>query len=103
MGMPFIFVVAQNGTVVQKVATDNSTAHAVAVDEVTGAFVVPVRAKGVLVYSLGGGGNTSASGTATASGGPATASASGAEKNGMVNLVVMGGALVASFLFALGL
>lgn len=99
--MPSIVVLAQNGTVIQKIPTDNTTAHAVAVDEVTGSFVVPVKAKGVLVYSLGG--NASSTASATSSGASASASASGAESGKMVNLMVAGGALFASLVFAWGL
>jgi hypothetical protein len=93
---PFIAVVAQNGTVIQKVPTDNITAHAVAVDEVTGSFIVPVKVKEVLIYLLGE--NT----TATTSGGvaSATASVSNAETGSMVNLFVLGGVFIASIWFA---
>lgn len=61
-------VVAQNGSLIQKVATDNTTVHAVAVGEEVGSFFVPVKAKGALVYSLGG----NAVSTSTASGGTAS-------------------------------
>jgi hypothetical protein len=91
---PFVAVVAPNGTVVQRVVTDNSTAHAVAVDEATGSFVVPVKAKGVLVYALGGGA------TGTSTGAAPSGTASGAKRGRVADLLVLGGVLLAGFVFS---
>jgi hypothetical protein len=97
---PFIAVLAQNGTIIQKIPTDNSTAHAVAVDDTTGSFVVPVKAKGVLVYSLGGSGSASSTASSTGRAASASATASGAQTERVVSSLVLGGVLVASALFA---
>jgi hypothetical protein len=56
---PILAVISTNGTVVQKIPTDNVTAHSVAVDENTGTVVVPVKAQGILIYGLGTGSTTS--------------------------------------------
>lgn len=97
---PFIAIVAQNGTIIQKVPTDNSTAHAVAVDDTTGSFVVPVKAKGVLVYSLGGSGSASSTASGTGGAAPASTTASGAPPGRIINSLVLGTVLAASALFA---
>ena len=77
---PFMFIIAANGTIVQKITTDNVTAHAVAVDDGTGAMVVPIQSKGVLVYDLKAG-TSSANASSTTTGSAATASAtSGVQK-----------------------
>jgi hypothetical protein len=71
VSMPFVAVIATNGTVLQKIITNNVTAHAVAVDETIGSFLMPVKAKGILRYSLtgsstsGGASSTSSSGAAS--------------------------------------
>jgi DNA-binding beta-propeller fold protein YncE len=51
---PILAVIATNGTVLQKITTDSITAHAVSVDPSTGNVVVPVKAKGIQIYSLDG-------------------------------------------------
>jgi hypothetical protein len=95
VAMPFLGVIATNGTVVQKIVTDNVTAHSVAVDEKTGNMVVPVKAKGILVYSLASS-NTSGGASGTSSGStPATVTTSGASVRGFSAVVAMAGALVA--------
>lgn len=52
--IPRVAVIASNGTVLQSIVTDNSVAHSLAVDEQTGTLVVPVRARGILVYNRTG-------------------------------------------------
>jgi hypothetical protein len=64
---PILAVIAANGTVLQKIATDNVTAHAVSVDPGTGNVVVPVKAKGIQIYALGSASTTAGSGTPTSS------------------------------------
>lgn len=65
---------ASSNVLVQTIATDNVTAHSVAADVNTGAVIVPIKAKGIEVFSLGGS-NTSVSATPTpANGGGAVAS-----------------------------
>jgi hypothetical protein len=109
---PFLAVIdAATGKVLQRIATDNVTAHAVAVDQSTGDMVVPVKGKGVLVYSLGNGtgtgtgtsaGGAGASGSGTASGGAATASTSGAGRGLRLGLS-WGVVVVVGLAFAVGL
>jgi len=88
--MPFVAVISSNGTVLQKITTDNSTAHTVAVDETTGSFLVPVKAKGILRYSLtssstnGGASSTSSTGAASS-----TAAASDAAREKVFNIVCL--------------
>ncbi len=97
--LPFLAVIASNGTVIQKITTDNITAHAVAVDESTGSLLVPVKAKGILRYSLvssgtsGGASSTSPSGAASS-----TAASSDAARGQSFNMVALVGA---AFAFAL--
>jgi hypothetical protein len=77
---PYLFVIAANGTVVQKIVTDNITAHSLAVEPGTGTLAVPVKSKGLLVFELTQGAS-SANASSTTNGGAATASAtSGGEK-----------------------
>jgi hypothetical protein len=99
VSMPFVAVIASNGTVLQKITTDNITAHAVAVDETTGSFLVPVKAKGILRYSLtssstsGGASPASSSGAASS-----TAASSDAARGQVLNIVALFGA---AFAFAI--
>jgi hypothetical protein len=91
--MPFVAVIASNGTVVQKITTDNTTAHSVAVDDKTGSFLVPVKAKGILLYSLAGS-STSGGASSTSSGtASSTAASSGAVLGQASNIVVLLGAI----------
>ena len=88
---PILAVISTNGTVVQKIATDNVTAHAVSVDQNTGTMVVPVKAKGILVYSLSNASSTNGGATASA------VSTSGAQANHLGSLA---GMLAAALAFA---
>ncbi|RDW73142.1 hypothetical protein BP6252_07049 [Coleophoma cylindrospora] len=80
---------ASSGKLVQTFATDNVTAHAVAVDNKSGLMIVPIMKQGIVTYSFmagAGGSGTSASGTtggsATATGSATTSTkTSGALKN----------------------
>jgi hypothetical protein len=67
---PLLAVISSNGTLVQKITTDNVTAHSVAVDQKSGVMVVPIKSKGIVIYDLGNGGSAtnSSSGNATATG-----------------------------------
>jgi hypothetical protein len=67
---PILAVISSNGTLVQKITTDNSTAHSVAVDQKSGVVVVPIKSKGIVVYDLENGSRAanSSSGNATATG-----------------------------------
>lgn len=77
---PYLFVIAADGTIVQKIITDNVTAHSIGVEAGTGTIAVPVKSKGVLVYDLTQGAS-SANGSSTTTGSAATASAtSGGQK-----------------------
>jgi hypothetical protein len=49
---------AGTNRLVQTIPTDNVTAHSVAVDSSTGDVAVPIRAKGINIYSLGRGNGT---------------------------------------------
>jgi hypothetical protein len=49
---PRVAVIASNGTLLQSIVTDSTVAHSIAVDKHTGSLVVPVKAKGILVYQL---------------------------------------------------
>jgi DNA-binding beta-propeller fold protein YncE len=64
---PILAVIAANGTVLQNIVTDNVTAHAVSVDPGTGNMVVPVKAKGIQIYSLSNTSTTASSATPTSS------------------------------------
>ena len=79
---PFLAVIAANGTVLQKIVTDNVTAHAVSVDPSTGNVVVPIKAKGIQIYALGGSSTTSGSGTPTTS--PSSTSKSAGAQNARI-------------------
>jgi hypothetical protein len=68
--------------VLQKIVTDNVTAHAVSVDPSTGNVVVPIKAKGIQIYALGGSSTTSGSGTPTAS--PSSTSKSAGAQNARI-------------------
>jgi hypothetical protein len=48
---PRVAVISSNGMVLQSIVTDNNVAHSLAVDEKTGTLVVPVQARGILVYN----------------------------------------------------
>jgi hypothetical protein len=100
VSMPFVAVIASNGTVLQKITTDNVTAHSVAVDEKTGSFLVPVKAKGILLYSLTSS-STSGGASSTSSGGAAssTAASSGAAPGQVVSMVALVGAAFAFAIF----
>ena len=87
---PYLFVIAANGTVVQKIVTDNVTAHSVAVEDGTGTLVVPVSKKGVLVYDLGS--TSSSNPSSTTTGTAATASSTSGVQNLMGNVVAVLGA-----------
>lgn len=78
---PILAVIAANGTVLQKIVTDNITAHAVSVDPSTGNMVVPVKAKGIQIYSLSNGSTTTSSGTPTSSAPASTSKSSDAQNN----------------------
>jgi hypothetical protein len=95
---PYLFIIASNGTIVQKIVTDNVTAHSVAVEAGTGTLVVPVKSKGVLVYDLTSGtSSTNASSTTTGSAG--TASATSGVQTLVGNVVaVLGAASLAAFM-----
>lgn len=78
---PILAVIAANGTVLQKIATDNATAHAVSVDPSTGNMVVPVKAKGIQIYSLGSASTTAGGATSTSSTPASTSKTSDAQNN----------------------
>lgn len=88
---PYLFVIAANGTIVQKIATDNITAHSVAVEAGTGTLAVPVQSKGVLVYDLMSG-NSSANASSTATGSAATPSMTSGVQSLMGNIAAVLGA-----------
>jgi hypothetical protein len=97
---PYLYVIASNGTIVQKITTDNVTAHSVAVEAGTGTLVVPVKEKGVLVFDLTTG-TSSANASSTTTGSAATASAT--STSGVQNLVgnvaaVLGAASLAALM-----
>ena len=94
---PILAVIAANGTVLQKIATDNITAHAVSVDPSTGNMVVPVKAKGILIYSLNNTSTTSSSGTPTSSSPASVSTTSDAQNN---RLGALFGMAVAASAFA---
>jgi hypothetical protein len=76
---PFVAILsATNGTILQKITTDNTIAHSVAVDEKSGAMIIPTKAKGILIYTLGGNASATATTTGSATGASASASATGA-------------------------
>jgi hypothetical protein len=88
---PYLFVIAANGTIVQKFVTDNVTAHSVAVEAGTGTMVVPVKEKGVLVYDLTTGTSTT-NASSTATGSAAIASATSGVQNLVGNVMAVLGA-----------
>ena len=95
---PYLFVIAANGTIVQKIVTDNVTAHSVAVEAGTGTLVVPVKSKGVLVYDLTSG-TSSTNASSTTTGSAATASATSGVPNLVGNVVaVLGAASLAALM-----
>jgi hypothetical protein len=95
---PYLFVIAANGTIVQKIVTDNITAHSVAVEAGTGTLVVPVKAKGVEVYDLTSG-TSSTNASSTATGSAAIASATSGVQNLVGNVVaVLGSASLAALM-----
>ena len=88
---PYLFVIAANGTIVQKIVTDNVTAHSVAVEAGTGTMAVPVQEKGVLVFDLTTS-TSSANASSTTTGSAATASATSGVQNLVGNVVAVLGA-----------
>jgi DNA-binding beta-propeller fold protein YncE len=86
---PILAVIAANGTVLQKITTDNVTAHAVSVDPSTGNVVVPVKAKGIQIYALGGASTTAGSGTPTSSTPASTSKTSDAQNKRLGALLGM--------------
>ncbi|KAH6698108.1 hypothetical protein BKA61DRAFT_710068 [Leptodontidium sp. MPI-SDFR-AT-0119] len=74
-----------------KITTDNVTAHAVSVDPLTGTVVVPVKAKGIMIYALSNGTTTTSTATATTSTKSTTSAtgSSGAQINGIGHLFGM--------------
>ncbi len=99
--MPFVGIVnASSNTLVQSIVTDNVTAHSVAVNHNTGAMVVPVKSRGILVYSLkssmsGSYISNSASGTAATP--PATFTGAGTRWYPMISTAIAGAAASAVF------
>jgi hypothetical protein len=83
---PYLFVIAANGTIVQKIVTDNITAHSVGVEAGTGTLAVPVKSKGVMVYDLTQS-TSSNNASSTTTGSTATASANSGEQNLASHLV----------------
>ena len=81
---PILAVISSNGSLVQKITTDNVTAHSVAVDQVSGLIAVPIQSRGIVLYSLENGV------AAATSSGPSARPTSSAGSL----LVVNGGALV---------
>jgi hypothetical protein len=63
---PRVAVISSNGTALQSIVTDNKVAHSLAVDEKTGTLVVPVKARGILVYNRSGNTTSTASSTTSA-------------------------------------
>jgi hypothetical protein len=95
---PYLFVIAANGTIIQKIVTDNVTAHSVAVEAGTGTMAVPVKSKGVLVYDLTSG-TSSTNASSTTTGSAATASATSGVQNLVGNVVaVLGAASLAALM-----
>lgn len=92
---PILAVISSNGTLVQKIPTDNVTAHSVAVDPSSGLMAVPIQAKGIVLYDLGTGAPA-----ATSSGPSATPTVSAASPKG-VNRLVLVGFLVAAWVACL--
>ncbi|KAJ5453406.1 uncharacterized protein N7458_004362 [Penicillium daleae] len=92
---PRVAVIASNGTLLQSIMTDDSVAHTVAVDEQTGTLVVPVQARGILVYSLAG--IRKNTGSSTASGISATEIAKSDAPKRSVNVMLLVGAGIAWF------
>ncbi|KAL5322957.1 hypothetical protein ACEPPN_007482 [Leptodophora sp. 'Broadleaf-Isolate-01'] len=82
---PVLAVITTNGTIVQKITTDNVTAHAVSVDPLTGTVVVPIKAKGIMIYALGNATTTTSTAIATTSTKSTTSAtgSSGAQINGI--------------------
>lgn len=99
---PILAVISSNGTLVQKITTDNVTAHSVAVDQKSGVMVVPIKNKGMVVYDLGGGTSTtnssSRNATATSSGGTTSSTTSVGERKLVCGLVLVGSLLVAGLM-----
>lgn len=97
---------AGTGTLVQTITTDNITAQSVAVDPKSNKLVVPIAAKGIVIYDLSNSTSTPSgtpSGTPSATGTnapPATVSSSGAARGSLVSVVaVIGAAIVAGTLW----
>jgi hypothetical protein len=67
---------AGSNTLVQKIATDNVTAHSVAVDPTSNAMIVPLTHRGIEIYNLGAAG-TNSSTNSMGSGAGSNSSSSG--------------------------
>ncbi|KAI9877039.1 MAG: hypothetical protein M1830_004958 [Pleopsidium flavum] len=100
---PVLAVVGSNGTLIQSITTDNVTAHSVAVDSKSGVMVIPVKAKGILLYGLGSSGATNSSSgdkTPTTSGGTVISTTSSGRKE-MMSRSVFAAALLSAALWLL--
>jgi hypothetical protein len=88
---PILAVISSNGTLVQKITTDNVTAHSVAVDQNSGLMAVPIKSKGIVVYTLESG--TPATTSSGASASPTQSTGNRQILNGVVlvgSLIVVG-------------
>jgi hypothetical protein len=97
---PLLAVMASNGTLLQTIPTDDTVAHSVAVDKVTGSLVIPVKGKGIQVYKLSSSSTTgggSAGGPSTPASTPASVSATSGAMRIAINTVIL---LSASILWA---
>ena len=78
---PMLYVIAANGTIVQSIATDNSTAHSVAVQAGTGEMLIPIKAKGIEVYTLSASSSSNSTTTSSASSGSGSTPSSSSTSN----------------------
>lgn len=85
---PILAVISLNGTVVQKIPTDNVTAHSVSVDPSTGKVVIPVKAKGILIYSLSNGSSTGGGATTTSPTPKSTSGAGAIHTSSLASMIV---------------
>ncbi len=88
-------VSAATNTLLQTFATDNSTAHVVAVDNANGNVYVPIQAQGIVVYALAS--------NATSTTVPASGSATSTKTGASATLTASAGKVMASFTVGLGL
>lgn len=95
---PYLFVIASNGTVVQKIVTDNITAHSVGVEAGTGTVAVPVKSKGLMVYTFDEAKSTKNSSTTTTGDASSSSAASGGEKLWAHLVAVLGAASFAAIM-----